>query len=120
MTRRTSIEAYNFIKDNGLLSKRRWQVYDILYQHGPLTGNQLIKIARREYPMLNTGAFNTRLSELRDRQVVSEIKEVLCPISGHRVILWDVNDRLPFTPKRVAKTKCKHCDGKGYTQHDSI
>lgn len=116
MTRQTSIEAYHTIKENGLLSERRWQVYDLVFRHGPLTGNQLIQLARKEYPMLNTGAFNIRLSELRKMGVVEEIRTVVCPVTGHNVIEWDVTDRLPLKLENPKRIKCRHCDGKGYLE----
>jgi hypothetical protein len=109
--RRTSIEAYQAILSEGLLSRLRWFVYDLLYHHGPMTGNQLIdRVKTRK----NTGAFNTRLSELRDLGVVYEVGEVKDPITGRQVILWDVTEKLPKKVEKPKKRKCHHCQGRGY------
>ena len=37
MARKTSIEAYNVIKASGKLGVRAFQVYQVLYNFGPLT-----------------------------------------------------------------------------------
>jgi len=95
MIRDTSIEAFNQIKREGLLSKRRLQAYEIVFQNGPLTMNQLIKIAEVKYNITNPGSFNTRLSELRNFGVLKEIDEAPCPVTGRKVIWWDVTSELP-------------------------
>lgn len=117
MTRETSLEAYHRIKDEGLLSVRRWQVYDVLFHNGPLTANQMIKLFQSRYPqyrLTNTGSLATRLSELRDRGVVHEVAEIKCPVSSFRTIQWDVTDKLPVEFKKPHRNKCHVCDGKGY------
>lgn len=40
MTRQTSIDAYNKAKESGLISKRRWEVYECLFNYGPMTQNE--------------------------------------------------------------------------------
>lgn len=116
MTRRTSIEAYNNIKENGLLSERRWQVYSVLFDIGPATGGEVFKEMKKRYGMLVPTNSNTttRLGELRNCGVVEELGERECSVSGQRVILWDVTDRLPTKLEKPKKIKCPHCDGKGY------
>lgn len=114
MVRKTSIEAYNQIKNNGLLSERRMQVYDLLYKYGPLTALQVIDHFRRTLiNFSSTGNLSTRLSELRDMGVVEELGTTKCPIGGRNVILWDVTDRLPVKVEKKKKTKCPFCNGTG-------
>lgn len=117
MTRRTSIEAYNTIKDNGLLSKRRWEVYDILFHHGPLTAHEVVSVARRQYPRANQTSFNARLSELKAVGCAEEVGEKINPISEVLNYLWDVTDKLPVKLEKPKRTKCKACAGKGYLEH---
>ena len=108
MARETSIQAYNEIKASGLLSKRRWQVYDIVFRHGPLTGIQVIQIYQTEYDtILDSGSIKTRLSELRERGVLEELGETACPVTGNNVILWGVTDSLPqeVTKSMTSKEK---------------
>lgn len=112
MVRNTSIEVYRRIEEEGLLSKRRFQVYSVLFKHGPLTGTQLSKIVRAnfgDWSMSET--IRNRLTELRDQGVVDELGKVECPVNGNEVILWDVNSNLPkelpknmdLTTKQAAK-----------------
>jgi len=46
LSRDTSIEAYRTIKANGLLSKRRLQVYEYLFNHGPATAKEIFVLVR--------------------------------------------------------------------------
>lgn len=116
MTRQTSIEAYRKIKHDGLLSERRWQVYDILFEYGPLTGAEAAIAYRKKYGASSPSNPNilTRLGELRDQGVAEEIKETICSITGQTVILWDVTERLPDKIKKKPKQKCLLCKGTGY------
>lgn len=98
MVRQTSKAAYNAIRTNGLLSKRRWQVYDFVYHHGPCTAKEVTSALRKGDE--DSGGYNTRLSELRDAGVVVEVGTRKCASSGHTVILWDVTDSLPVKVKR--------------------
>lgn len=98
MARETSINAYQEIKNNGLLSKRRWEVYDLVCQHGPLTGGELIHIIKnnpKKY-VTNSGTYATRLSELRTRQVIRELPKRKCKITGYLAIEWESTGNLPI------------------------
>jgi hypothetical protein len=98
--RKTSLDAYNRIKDSGLLSVRRLQVYQILYKHGPMTAAQVIDVASKKLKIGNSGRLNTRLSELRRMGCVDEVDRAMCPVTGYKAIWWDVNGK---TPIRLAK-----------------
>lgn len=116
MIRHTSKQSYDTIKFNGLLSKRRWQVYDILFRDGALTGSELALKFKKEYGVFAPSNTNvvTRLGELRDLGVVYEVKTTICSVTGMKVILWDVTDRLPLSNiKKPKKSKCVHCNGTG-------
>lgn len=92
MARQTSIEAYNEIKDNGLLSKRRFEVYDVLFNQGPLTCRQVWGC----FPHgTSTGSISPRLNELLDEGVVREIGTTVDPATNMTAILWDVTSDLP-------------------------
>lgn len=106
MTRQTSIDAYYEIKQSGLLSKLRFDVYEYVYIKGPSTAKAIFKglseqvvAAGSEQP--NSGVYTTRCSELRDLGVFRELPKIKCPDSGHMVIEWDVmRTALPVTPKK--------------------
>jgi len=94
--RKTSLDAYNSIRENGILSRARFLVYSNLFESGPLTANELAE----KMKVRVKGSVCARLTELRDMGCVEEIKEIKCPISGLKTILWDVNDRIPVRLKR--------------------
>ena len=96
MARKTSVKAYNEIKLNGLLSRKRWQVYSVLYEHGPMTGAEVSKRIKNQFGSMGVSeTVRNRLTELRDAGVVDEEGTVMCPVTGRQVIQWDVNTNLP-------------------------
>jgi hypothetical protein len=108
MTRQTSIDAYNKIKQNGLLSKRRWEVYFTLYNHGPLTSSELFEHYKKYFnPQFKYNLnVHSRLNELEERGVAQRIGTQECAVSGNTVDLWDVTSGLPVPPVKK-KTKDK-------------
>lgn len=97
MTRETSIETYNAIKREGLLSKRRWEAYNLLFQHGPMTANELMDVAERtkqaNHIVMET--LSKRMSELRKMGAIKEVGERSCKITGRNCIEWDVTKNKP-------------------------
>ena len=98
-TRQTSIDCYNQIKQEGLLSKRRLQVYESIYNSAPCTASEVFKDKN-----LKTNQ-SGRFTELRDLGVIYEKGERLCSITGMNVIEWDLTDRLPVNIKKPNNTK---------------
>ena len=114
--RDTSIEAYNHLKNNDLLSPRRWEFYEILFHFGPLTATQAAqKMGHSKSPSVGANA-HARLGELRTMGLIQERGTVECPLTGMNVILWDVTSRkLPLPiPKKQKEHVCPHCHGRGY------
>ena len=99
--RKTSIEAYNNLKESGKLGKRRWEVYEVLFNDGPLTTNGLFESMDKRGIQDHRRNSNARLSELRDMELAEEIGTVKCEISGQLVTLYDVTDRI--IPKELEK-----------------
>lgn len=117
MIRETSIEAYNEIKANGILTKMKFETYRLLFRYGPMTANQLMAKAKLLAPYKTHQSIESlgrRLSELRDQGAVKELGKIVCPISGHKCIQWDVTSRIPVKLEKPQKEKCKACGGKGY------
>lgn len=119
MVRDTSIEAYRTIKENGLLSKRRWQVYDVLFHHGPLTVGELWAWHLKDQG-IQLNSISPRTSELLNFGVITEIRERKCRSTGNLSIEWDVTSRLPANFEKPKKTPCPHCDGRGYTMEQQF
>lgn len=113
MTRSTSIKAYRTIKENGMLSQKRLEAYEVLFKHGPATAMEL----RKYYPPgIVDSQIRARLNELRACGVAYEVRERPCSITGMSVIEWDVNEKLPVKLEKPIREKCKSCNGKGYVQ----
>lgn len=100
--RQTSIDAYNEIEANGLLSKRRMEVYAVLFKSGPLTANEVFKIFSKNGDAATCAASNSaaRFSELRDCGVICEVQVRKCSVTGMKVIEWDVTPNLPREVKK--------------------
>lgn len=101
MARRTSLLAYNEIKNNGLLSKVRLLVYETLYQHGPMTAGELT--LKLMHPNEVHPSYHRRLDELRERGVAERVGERPCNVTGHLADVWDVTDVVPVNPPKVTR-----------------
>lgn len=109
MARQTSVEAYRYVQDSGVLGQRQFEVYDVLYRFGPLTANEAFNIIAKEKRRPNFDS-NTRarFTELREMGAIVEVGERVCSVTGMTVILWDVTDRIPVKPeKKPSRTEIK-------------
>ncbi len=108
--RDTSIAVYRQIKEEGLLSKRRLQVYEIVFEHGPMTAKQLCRIV---YPNSagNFTGLQARLPELCEMGVLREVGKTTCQYTGREIYLWDVTSKLPIKLEgkatRIEKLKAR-------------
>ena len=107
MTRETSIDCYEQIKAEGLLSKRRMEVYEMLFQHGAMTANEIVRKSKKVYPNTNASSFNARLSELKARGAIIEVGEKKDAVSGNNCFVWDLTDKLPTKPNKRETPKGK-------------
>jgi hypothetical protein len=98
--RQTSINCYNQIKREGLLSERRLQVLYIMVSLSPCSAGELEK----EFNLIHgiKGGWK-QLSVLRDQGVLREIGTKTCSITGRNVIEWDMTGNLPIEPIKVRK-----------------
>jgi hypothetical protein len=99
MVRQTSIDTFYQIKEEGLLSRVRFLIYSELFQHGPLTAQEMFK--RLSLESNQSGRF----TELRDLGVICEVGQRACRITGRYVIEWDVTSNLPVPPKKKTRTE---------------
>jgi hypothetical protein len=104
--RQTSIDCYKQIILEGLLSKRRLQVYEILLENGCLTGTEIsILFKQKHFSSNHSEGIRNRVSELFERGVVYEKAIVECKSTGRKVTQWDLTDKLPIKIKNSNKTK---------------
>lgn len=116
MTRQTSIETYNEINTNGLLSKRKWEAYDLLFYYGPATSTELTNKFKETRSLSILGGIHQRLSELERIGVIMEVGKKLNPTTKMMNTLWDVTDKLPIKLEKSKRYRCHICHGKGYIE----
>ena len=104
-TRQTSIDCYNQIKQEGLLSTRRLEVYEAIFKNAPCTTNEALKDVHS-----GSHGVGSRTSELRDAGVLYEKDVRSCKVTGRNVIEWDLTDRMPINIKKTNKTKKQRVD----------
>lgn len=105
--RQTSIDTYNEIKNSGLLSKRRMEVYDVLFHHGPMTANDLVRHNKLHHPYANQTGWNARFSELERMKAIKEVGLKKDDVSGNECIVWDVTDEIPIKLEKSNKGELK-------------
>ena len=102
-TRQTSIDCYNQIKSEGLLSKMRFKVYEAILKKAPCTsGEAFATMTTKENQISQSRA---RFTELRELGVIYEVRNRKCTITGRTSIEWDLTDRLPVNVENTNKTK---------------
>jgi DNA-binding Lrp family transcriptional regulator len=104
--RQTSIDCYNQIKAEGLLSKRRLQIYEVLLENGPLSGTEIaILFKKKHFITGHSEGVRNRITELVSRGVICDNGTKTCNITGKTVTEWDLTDRLPVKVKNISAKK---------------
>jgi len=101
--RNTSLVAYNKIKESGLLSRLRFQVYECMYHHGPLTAGEMWD--RFFKPGKQRSSVASRFSELEVLGLFTVIDEVPCKYTGNLSNLYDVTDKIPADKQTLPNKK---------------
>jgi hypothetical protein len=86
------------------------EVYEILFEHGAMTANEIVRISKVSYPNTNPSSFHARLSELKKYGVIIETGEKKDAVSNHNCYIWDLTDNLPKDIKLSVNTKQKRVD----------
>lgn len=94
MVRETSKDSYKQITNDGLLGGKQLEIYSYLYEHGPLTGNEIFK-GLKSISWINQANIPARLFELKQFGVVKETGKRLCNVTGKKVLEFDVTTELP-------------------------
>jgi hypothetical protein len=103
MARQTSIDCYNQIKSEGLLSDLKLLTYHAMLHTAPCTAGELQKyIEKNEIKVKHSWKL---LSQLRDLGVIYERSVRICFVTGRNVIEWDLTDKLPLKEKAPVVTK---------------
>lgn len=103
MTRKTSIDVYRQIEREGLLGQLQMAVYDSLFERGPLTQMELSRVLDSN----DSRNISPRFAELKRMGCVASSGEKICSVTGRKVTLWDVTDRIPNKKALVSREKTK-------------
>lgn len=90
----TSREAYTKIKASGLLSTRRFQVYEVLSLNGPMTGGEIWGLYLKDQD-IQIDSVRPRLAELERLGVIKKIDDQPCSVTGMTCAVWTVTEDLP-------------------------
>ena len=101
--RQTSIDCYNQIKEEGLLSNMRFRVYEAILRKAPCTSAEVLSTMLSKNSAITSS--RARFTELRELGVIYEVQNRKCTITSRTSIEWDLTDRLPVKIKRTNKTK---------------
>ncbi len=93
MTRKTSVTAYEQMRDNGVLGRRRWEVYEWLFQNGPATPRKITDDLTKGTGK-DSDCYRPRLAELEKMGAIECVGEEVCDKTGRTVIVWDVTDKI--------------------------
>lgn len=96
--RQTSAEAFEQVKASGYISKVQKEVYDCLYQNGPLTAQEVWKLLRGDAGDNRINGITPRFSELERLGVVNPVGERNCTVTNRNCVVWDVTDKNPTKP----------------------
>ena len=107
-TRQTSIDCYTQIKEEGLLSKMRFKVYEAILKKAPCTSAEVLSTILSKNSAITSS--RARFTELRNLGVIYEVQNRKCTITGRTSIEWDLTDRLPINIKKSNKTKKQKID----------
>ena len=102
ITRQTSIDCFNQIKEAGLLAKRRFETFEAIFKSAPCTRQEALEHTN---PINALSLSAARFTELRRIGVIYEKDVRACKVTGRNVIEWDLTDRIPITLKNTNKTK---------------
>lgn len=106
MIRKTSIEVYHRIKSEGLLSKKRMEIYDILYLYGDQTSAEVNEKLIRGKQINGLSQSRARFTELREMGAIEELGTKTCSVTGNTAILWSTTNTIPNKIKKeTRKTK---------------
>jgi len=107
MARQTSVEAYRAVRDCGWIAKTQKQIYEVVYESGPMTSGECFWEMHGGKPQRAISQSRARFTELREMGLLAEVGKRECAVTGRRVILWDVTTKAPVKRRNSTKAKLK-------------
>ena len=103
--RAASARVYHQIEAEGLLSRRRLEVYKTLFRIGPATANEVASAAGQIVNPAKGDNSHARLRELEELNCVEPVGERVCRVTGRLVTVWDVTSKLPVVKPRQSEVQ---------------
>ena len=105
--RLNSINAYNKIKNNGLLSRRQQEVLDTIHANGGSTQNEATRILLGIHPNSQKDSFAPRFSELHKMGVIEIVGTKPDVVSGNTTDIYALTGNLPTKLPKPVTSKDK-------------
>ena len=83
-TRQTSIDCFNQIKEEGLLSNMRFKIYESILINAPCTSAEVLSTMLSKNSAITSS--RARFTELRELGVIYEVQNRKCTITGRTSI----------------------------------
>lgn len=107
MARDTSAQAYQNIKDNGVLTKRQEQVYETVYHIGPIGSRAVWEEIKKTHPNVPHNSISPRFKQLIREGVLKEVGEYECPYTKETVTCYDVTSKVLSRRNHVGASPTK-------------
>lgn len=99
--RQTSIEAYNYVKENGILARFQFQVYETVYLNDGITQNECHRIMEDTYKRrINKPSVTPNFARLKEMLLIEEIGERDCRVTGRNCLIYSITGNRPFIVKK--------------------
>lgn len=109
----TRDDVYQQIAKSGLLSKSKFETYDLVYKHGPLTSAELHQMATQNMVDAKVRSeYHPKINELRCQGVVAAIGKRKCNVTGKIATLWKITGRIPKKEERQLLSQILEIDNK--------
>lgn len=101
--RQTSIDVYNEIRASGVLNEWQTNVWQCLYENGPMTQGELWDIY---FPERQRHDICPRFAELKKMGAIEEVGKRKCAVTDRLCLVWATTNRIPSkTPVVKVLTK---------------
>jgi len=102
MIKHTSLEAYRKVKESGILSKQREQVFEWFCEFAPCTINELInRVGDRHKPLFREpNHINKIPCQLQKHKVIEPYTSRNCRVTGNLSEVWRLTGNDPVKIKR--------------------
>lgn len=104
---KVSIDNYRLAEIEGLLSKRRAEVFRVIARIQPCTYSQVIHEFREARTFESSTTYQARIVELNKLGVIRSLKIESCPITKRQANFWVVTGNFPTEIKTVPTPKPK-------------